>query len=123
MSLRSISNSLLLRVPLNVLVLCKQLHQVHVVLPHDLQPFCGDALGFLVLNLVLSKLSLRVFGRMYATTGCSLNNLRRHSLDFKNSQCLFAISAKNFERGLKVVTKGILLIVFLRFPSHTLFLC
>ena len=66
-------------------------HQLHTVRPHGLQPLVSSSSAS-SFNFVLSSLS-RFLGRLYAIKGGSTNILDKRSFDFKNPQCVWAISA------------------------------
>ena len=62
-------------------------YQLHPVRPYGLQPLVSSSSSF-SLNFVLTSLSCRFLGRLYAIKGGSANILDKRSFDFKNSQCL-----------------------------------
>ena len=73
---------LLLLVLLNVFVSFILLHQLHLDLLQGLQPLGMRALSVVpFLNFVLTTLSLRLFGLLYATSGGLLNVSANRSLD------------------------------------------
>ena len=99
---------LLLLVLLNVVVLFILLHQLHFGLWQGLQPLIRRALSAVpFLNFVLTSLSLRLFGLLYATSGGLLNISASRSFDRRKFQLRFANSAINVAWGLYVVTRGI----------------
>jgi len=76
----------------NIVVVSIFWHQLHAVWPYGLQPLVSSS-SALSLNFVLTSLSGRFLGRLYAIKGGSANILDKHSFDFKNPQCLWAVSA------------------------------
>ena len=73
----------------NVVVVSVFRHQLNTVRPHGLQPLVSSSSAF-SLNFVLTSLSRRFLGRLYAIKGGSANILDKRSFDFKNPQCLWA---------------------------------
>ena len=81
-------------------------HKRHPVRPHGLQPLVSSKFAF-SLNSVLTSLSRRLLGHLYAIKGGSANILDNHCFYFKNPQCLWAISAMYVVCRLYVVTNGV----------------
>ena len=99
---------LLLLVLLNVFVSFILLYQLHFGLWQGLQPLGMRALSVVpFLNFVLTSLSLRLFGLLYAISGGLLNISANRSFDWRKFQLRFATSAINVAWGLYVVTRGI----------------
>ena len=100
-------------VPVKVEVLFISPHQLHFGLLQKPQPpivvvYPSEVLSA---NLVLTSMSRRLFDRLYAITGRSLNMWASLSFDSRKCQFLFATSAIYEMRGLYVITKGIRLVV------------
>ena len=68
----------------NVVVALIFRHQLHPVRPHGLQPLVSSSFVF-SLNFVLTLLSRRFLGRLYAIKGGSANILDKRSFDLKKS--------------------------------------
>ena len=67
----------------NVVVVSTFRHQLHTVWSHGLQPLVSSSSAF-SLNFVLTNLSRKFLGRLYAIKGGSVNVLDKRSFDFKN---------------------------------------
>ena len=86
--------------PVNVLVTHRLWHQLHRGLLHGLHPSSAEGWSLLILNLVLTSLSRRFIGLLYATNGRLLNILAMHFFDCRDAQFLCAISAMYVVCGL-----------------------
>lgn len=84
---------------MNTVVLFICFHQLHLGFWYALQPLSESIV--LLMNLVLTSISLRLFERLYAARGGLLNARASLSLDRRKFQFLFAISAINWYEDYK----------------------